>query len=220
MESVTRPGWIGTPPSRLAAAGNLFVGVTAIMIAGLQPLLLGSLQLAGRLTAAELGRAATAELLTMGLVAGLAGLFLPPRHLRPIGFAACLVLAVIDYATTLADGGMITLLRAAAGIPSGVMMWLTLGLITRAPRPEQWSGLFLTVQTAAQFLLSAALSAFVIGRFGANGGFLALAVMSVAAAGAALLAPAAFAPLAHADAPAGLPPPAGAAALTASFLFL
>ncbi|HEV7157101.1 MAG TPA: MFS transporter [Caulobacteraceae bacterium] len=216
----TRPNWIGAPPGPLRASASLAVGVNGIMIAGLQPLLLGALQLAHRLSAAELGRAATAELLTMGAVAGLAGLFLPPRHLRPLGVLACLVLAGLDVATTRADGATITLLRGAAGIPSGVMMWLTISMITRAPRPEQWSALFLTVQTLGQFVLSAVISAFVIGRFGPNGGFFALAGVSVIAAGAALIAPPSLAPLAHAETPGGLPTPAGAAALLAAFLFL
>lgn len=221
MESgVDRLEWIGRAPTRLQATANLYVGVTAIMIAGLQPLLLGTLQLAHRLSAAELGRASTAELLTMGVVAGLAGALLPARHLRGIGLIAGLALAAIDVATMPASGFTVTLLRGAAGIPSGLMMWLTISMITRSPRPEQWSGLFLTVQTLAQFLLSSFLAALVIGRWGADGGFLALALMSLLAAGAALISPAEFAPLAHAEGPAGLPPLAGFAALAAAFLVL
>jgi hypothetical protein len=220
MQATTTAEWIGPPPSRTQATSVLFVGVTAIMIAGLQPLLLGALQSAGRLSTAELGQAATAELLAMGLTAGAAGAFLKPKGLRAIGLIACLALGGLDALTTKVSGEGIVLMRAAAGAPSGVMLWITLGMITRAPHPERWSGAFLTVQTLAQFGLSAILAAFVVERFGADGGFLALAAMSVLAAGAAWLGPATYAPLRHADGPSGLPSVRGLAALLACFLFL
>ncbi len=220
MATTTMPAWIGAPPTRLQATAILYVGITAVMIAGLQPLLLGALQAEGRLTAAQLGHAATAELLTMGVTASIAGAWLKPKALRWVGLGAGLLLAVIDALTPKGSGEGVTLIRAAAGAPSGVMLWMTIGLITRAPRPERWSGVFLTLQTLAQFGLSAALTAWVIGKTGADGGFLALAAMSALAGVAALVGPAAFVPLGHTDAPAGLPSPRGAAALAACFLFL
>ena len=65
------PGaWIGAPPTPGQVASALVVGVVGIMVAGLQPVLLGSLQAAGCITAAGLGHAATAELLALGAGAG------------------------------------------------------------------------------------------------------------------------------------------------------
>ncbi|RYZ12043.1 MAG: MFS transporter, partial [Alphaproteobacteria bacterium] len=55
--------WIGPRPTRSQFSAVMFLGVTAIMIAGLQPLLLGTLATEGRLTSNQLGQAATAELL-------------------------------------------------------------------------------------------------------------------------------------------------------------
>lgn len=220
MAATTPPAWIGAPPTRLQATAILYVGITAVMIAGLQPLLLGALQFEGRLDSAQLGHAATAELLTMGVAASLAGAWLKPKGLRWIGLGAGLTLALIDALTPRVSGEGVTLVRAAAGVPSGVMLWMTIGLITRAPRPERWSGVFLTLQTLAQFGLSATLTAWVIGKMGADGGFLALGAMSGLAGVAALAGSPSFAPLGHADAPAGLPTLRGAASLAACFLFL
>ena len=62
-------GWIGPRPSNLEIFAVMFVGVAGIMIAGLQPLLLGTLSHEGKITANQLGQAATAELLTLGLAA-------------------------------------------------------------------------------------------------------------------------------------------------------
>lgn len=218
--AIDRPAWIGARPSLTQASCSMFVGVIGIMIAGLQPLLLGALQSQGRLTVAQIGPAATGELLAMGLTAGLAGALLKAERLRLIGLISGLALALIDLATLKANGQAITLIRAAAGVPSGMLIWLTISLITRSPRPEQWSGLYLTVQTLAQFLLSLALTALVVGKYGANGGFVALAALSALAGLAALVCPDRYAPLDHGDAPGGLPSPRGLVSLAACFLFL
>ncbi|MDR3513031.1 MAG: MFS transporter [Caulobacteraceae bacterium] len=214
------PAWIGPRPSLLEAASVMYVGVVGIMIAGVQPLLLGALQAEGRLTAAQLGHAATGELLTMGIVAGLAGGLLKAERLRWIGLFAGLALAAIDAATLKTSGEVVTLARAAAGIPSGVLLWITIGMITRAPRPERWSGVYLTLQTLAQFLVSLWLTGIIVARYGANGGFLALAAISALAGLAALAGPDRYVPLAHANGPGGLPSARGAVALAACFLFL
>jgi hypothetical protein len=220
VAAIDSPGWIGPRPNGLHAAAVMYVGIIGIMIAGVQPLLLGALEQEGRLTAAQLGHAATAELLTMGVAAGLAGGMLKGDHLRWIGVIAGLALALLDVATTRASGEALTAIRAAAGLPSGILMWITIGMITRAPRPERWSGAYLTLQTLAQFVLSLVLTGVVVARYGANGGFWTLAAISGLAGLAALAAPARYAPLAHADAPGGLPSVRGWVALAACFLFL
>ena len=63
--------WLGPRPSAIEMAATLFAGVTGIMFAGVGPLLLGALEHAGRLSAAQIGQAGMIELLTMGLAAGL-----------------------------------------------------------------------------------------------------------------------------------------------------
>ena len=220
MTPETGRSWIGAPPTHVQSAATMFVGIVAIMIAGLQPQLLGALEAEGRVSAAQLGHAATAELLTMGITAALAGAWLKPTGLRWIGLGAGLALAAIDVATVRLAGEAVIAARGAAGVVSGLMMWIIIGMITRAPRPERWSGVYLTLQTLAQFALATFLTAFVMGRYGANGGWVALAGLSALAAVASLAMPSNYAALAHSDAPAGLPPPRGLAALAACFLFL
>ena len=128
--------WIGARPSRVQFAAVMFVGVTAIMIAGLQPLLLGTMAHEGRLSPAQIGQAATAELLAMGLAAFVSGAALKPERLKLIAIVASLVLAAIDVATPYVQGDTITLVRGLAGLPSGVLMWITIALIARTPTPE------------------------------------------------------------------------------------
>lgn len=213
--------WIGPAPSLTQQACIYAVGVMGIMFAGAGPLLLGGLEAAGRLSAAQLGQAGTAELLTMGLAAALAGPLLGHRRLRLIAVVCGLAMAALNLATTQVSGDLLTALRAVNGVPSGVLIWLTTGMIVRSPRPERGSGVYLTVQTLAQLIVVAGVTAFVLKPFGVDGGFVLMALLSLAAAAAGLAVPSEYAPLVeHDQGPGGLPPARGWLALAANFGFL
>ncbi|HEV8330934.1 MAG TPA: hypothetical protein VGQ22_05920 [Steroidobacteraceae bacterium] len=212
--------WIGARPTAFQLGVILMVGVCGVMIAGLQPLLLGTLAQEGRITAAQLGHAATAELLLMGAASAYAGARWKAERLRAIGVVSSLVLAVLNIATLWASGETVTLVRALAGVPSGVLIWITIAMIARSPTPERWSGIYLTIQTLAQFVLAAAITAWVISRAGANGGFVALAVLCVISAVAALALPNRFAPLVADGNASNMPNAPGFVALAATFLWM
>ncbi|QNA84361.1 MFS transporter [Sphingomonas sp. So64.6b] len=218
------PQWVGghtLSGGEISAA--LIFGIVGILIPGLQPLLLGALAGEGRLTATELGYTATVELLAMGAAALLAGALLKPVGLRVIAMVACLALAAIDAATMHLRGTDLVLIRAAAGLPSGILIWITLAMIARSPTPERWAGIYLTTQTLAQFVWAAVLAATVMPRFGADGGFLSLALLCLAAMLAVIGLPRRFAPLpAHAmeTSAVALPGARGWIALVAAFLYL
>jgi hypothetical protein len=173
----------------------LAVGVGGILIAGLQPILLGTLVQEGRITAAQLGHAATVELLVMGAACAYVGGRWRAERLRAIGMLSALLLAGLNALTVAASGEVITLLRGLAGAPSGVLIWITIAMIARSPTPERWAGIYLTLQTLAQFVIAAVLTAWVMPASGANGGFLVLAVLCGGAALAARLLPDRLVPL-------------------------
>jgi hypothetical protein len=79
----------------VAAGSALYLGVLALLISGEIPILLAGLADQHRLSLARIGVAAAVEGLTMA--AALAGLFLPPRHLRALAAGASLVLALADW---------------------------------------------------------------------------------------------------------------------------
>ena len=212
--------WLGTPPSAAGIAATLFAGVAGIMFAGVGPLLLGALEHEGRLRAAQIGQAGTLELLTMGLAAGLTGMLLGTRRLRRLTIVCGSMIALLDMVTMACGGWTLVAVRGLAGVPSGALIWLMTAMIVRAPRPERWAAIYLTVQTLAQFLVVAALGAWVIRPFGANGGFAMLAATGAMTALAGFAVPRAFAPLpVAADEPSGLPAPRGLAALAAALCF-
>ena len=173
----------------------LFVGVVAVLIAGLQPLLLGGLEREGRISAAEIGLAATIELLAIGLTCGLAAAMLKPVQVRGRIFVFCLLHAAITFAGIGASGAMVILNRGLAGICEGLMLWMTISMIVRSSSPERCAGVFATVQTLAQLLMAAGLAAFVTPSFGVNGALIVLSLVSVLAAVSAFAGPRAYAPL-------------------------
>jgi hypothetical protein len=184
--------WIGRHFTPLELTAILFLGSVGILIAGLQPQLLGALAQEHRLTDVELGWAATAELLMIGLTAGVAGGVLKPIALRWWGAGASLALLAADVLIGGQSHMAVIVDRALAGVAEGIMLWIPVGMIARSTTPGRWSGIFLAVQTLAQFALSEILPATVMVKYGASGGFYALGGISLVTAAVAFLMPAAF----------------------------
>ncbi|PZR34896.1 MFS transporter [Caulobacter segnis] len=187
-----------SPPRREAAVSQ-GVGVVALLIAGLQPVILGAMEREGRLSTSQIGLAATVELMALGLACGLAAALLKPTHVRPKIALACLLHAAAMFVTTLTSGAGVIVTRAAAGACAGVMLWLAIGVIARASHPERAAGVFVTVQTFAQLVLAAALPATVMQHWGVNGALTCLAAISLLASLASLAGPDRLAPLPKSD---------------------
>jgi len=203
------------------AGAAIAIGVVSLLIAGVLAVLLGGLADEHRLSAAGIGLAATFEALTMGITTGLAGVFLKARRLRLLGVGATLALAVLDLATIrLHDGGILTV-RALAGIPKGLLLWITIGMIARTATPERWSAVLFTALTAAQLAVATIFAAVILPRFGANGGFIFLAVVSLAGLVIAGFVPDHYPPLPDAgQGSGGAPPLRGWIALIGTFVFV
>jgi len=211
---------VGPPLSGVHAGATIAVGINSLLVLGVLPILLGALADEHRLSAAGIGQAATLELLAMGVSTALAGLFLKPRRLKTIGVAASLALAVFDLATAWGEGAGLLGLRAAAGAAEGVLLWITVGMIARTVTPERWAGVFFTTQTLAQLGLAVMLAVWVMPRFGANGGYVALAAASLLGIAPALAAPSRYAPLPKAPGGGGAPPLRGWIALGATLIYV
>jgi MFS family permease len=212
--------WIGDAPSLVQRLTVFWIGLVGVLFPGVGPLLLGGMEAAGRLTANQIGLAGMAELVAMGIGAAVIGPLFGERRLRLAAVSCGLLLAALDLATTRTSGNLLIGVRALAGLPAGAMIWLITGMIVRSPRPERWAGLYLTIQTLLQLGVVSAIGALVMGRFGPDGGFLVLAVLTVSAAIAGLAIPGVYAALPEAeDNPKGLPSPRGWIALAAVFCF-
>ncbi|MEG3148601.1 hypothetical protein U1769_01795 [Sphingomonas sp. ZT3P38] len=193
------------------------VGVIGVLIPGLQPQLLGALAAEGRLSVTALGILATVELLAMGIAAGAAGFVLPVTRLRAIAGAALLTAGGADLLTPWLDSGPLFGARIVAGLAEGVLIWIMIGFIIRTDRPERWSGIYLAIQTLAQFALASA-----IGYSAASsaGGFGALGAVTLAGLLALPWLPDSYPPLLASDDTGGMPPARGLIALAGVVAYL
>lgn len=155
----------------------------------------------------------------MGLCTALAGMVLKPERLRLIGALASIALITAEIATTEASGAGVLVVRALAGLPEGILLWITIGMIARSETPERWAGVFLTSITAAQLVLALAFAFYVLPRFGANGGFIGLGVATLPGIAIAFFAPRRYAPLVKPEGETGAPPLRGWMALLATLVF-
>ncbi|MGE5500965.1 MAG: MFS transporter [Ignavibacteriales bacterium] len=213
--------WRGKPErvQTLRGAAAIAVGFNALLIIGLFAPLLGALADEHRLSAPQIGLAATVELLAMAIAAGTAGARLPPRRLRTIGVAASLALAAADLAMSGAAGMQVLALRAMAGAAEGLLLWIVIGMIARTQTPERWAAVLFTGVTAIQLAVAFAYAVVVIPRFGASGGYAVLAVCAIAGVAPALALPSRYEPLPVALGQSGLPPRRGWIALAATLIF-
>jgi hypothetical protein len=203
-----------------AAAAVIGMGVVALLIAGLAPALLGAMVEEHRITDAQLGLTAMLELLFMGISTGLAGAFLKPVALRSVGVGACLLFAAANVATIHASGVGVLVVRALAGIPEGLLLWITVGMIARSRTPERWAGVFFTAQVVAQLALALLYASVVIPKFGAGGGFAVLALASLLGLASAMFLPPAYGALPAADTTGAALPWRGILALVATVVFV
>lgn len=211
---------VGPALTGVEAGVAIGLGVNGLLVLGVVPVLLGDLVHEHRLTAAGIGQTAMTELLSMGITIALAAIVLKPQRLKLLGAVLCLLLAAVDLAGVRASGLGVMALRGLAGALEGLLLWITVGMIARTVTPERWAGVFFTAQVLAQLLLAVAFALWVLPRFGPNGGFVSLALVSLVTVPAALFGPSRFAPLPTAPGETGAPPLRGWIALLATLVYV
>jgi MFS transporter, DHA1 family, inner membrane transport protein len=186
--------YAGDRYSSVQMSAIMMVGIFAMVVAGIQPVVLGALQSAGRINLSQMGIAATVELLALGLMSAVAEVIFSVRYLRIIGVGTGVVLVALNLLSTLVSAWGLITMRALAGIAGGILVWITAGLITRSRAPERFSAIFLTTQTMAQFGVATFLP--LIGLHNnADLGLWVLAGIATLATFSSLLVPRAYVPL-------------------------
>jgi predicted MFS family arabinose efflux permease len=171
-------------------AAGMVVGTAALMILGVQPVLLGALADAKRISASELGPLATAEVLALaaGSAIGPAWMRAGGMRLKVVGLS--LVLAMANLAPPLARSApMLDALRALAGLVEGLLLAATIVVTIEARHPDRLNAIFLAVSTLPQAIMALFLPTWITPRFGADGGFYLLALFALASAAAGLWLP-------------------------------
>lgn len=195
------------PDASMTVAGGMFgswawqsvvmIGAFGGLMPSLQPLLLGAMRDAGRIDAAGLGRIATAEAISMGVVVTLAGIFLSTQRLKPVALFALLLGVVVNIATGQMPAAAILPLRMMAGAASGLQLWLLLGLLARISLPARVTGWYVIIQGVTALALSAAFSIWIVPLAGVGGAYAILAGLGIFTIPAILWMPGAYAPVAN-----------------------
>ena len=166
------------PAPQVVAA--LAIGTIAVLMVGIQPIVLGELVEAHQVSLEGVGIVAMAEIILLGLGVVLGDALLPVGQLRWITIAAALTAAGLDGLTLQAKGdGAMTAVRAAAGLAEGVLVWGTTGVIVRTANPARVGGIFFVLQTLAQALVGLLLANAIIPRWGWQGAFTALGMLAL-----------------------------------------
>jgi len=186
---------IGTDLKPVPAAAVIAMGMISLLIIGVAPDVLGALVDERRLAPSGLGVTAMLELISLAVSTGLAGAFLKPENLKLIGAGAALFLAAINVATCHASGVSVFAIRAAAGVPEGLLLWITVGMIARSRTPERWAAVFFTARVISELTTALAFAFTIIPRAGADGAFATMGLICLLGLPAALFLPNAFGPL-------------------------
>jgi NADP-dependent 3-hydroxy acid dehydrogenase YdfG len=175
----------------------LFIGSVALLMLGLQPILLGELVDKHLITMEGVGLVAMGEIVALGLGVALGDALLPVSRYRLIAVAAALLATVFDAATLFAtNDGEFLAIRALAGVTTGVMLWTATAIIVRTRTPDRLAAIFMTVQTVTQMGVAMLLARFAVPHGGWQGGFQVLAAIVLFTALPALWLPRRLTPLA------------------------
>lgn len=204
---------IGAP----AAAAAMVIGTMGVMIAGVQPVLFGALLSAGRISTAQIGHIAAAELISIGVGVVLAEALFERASIRLTTTIGLILLAAMNLTTIAVEGDGILLVRALAGVPAGALVWMTSAVIVRSSRPTQLSAAFLLSQAVLQFATSTGLA--LIAPQARDGVPIAIACMCGAALLLVWMLPRRFSPLPKDETQvSGMPPLRGWIVLLACLL--
>ncbi len=159
----------------------MLIGTNALMILGVQPLLLGALTEEGRLSVAAIGRLAMVEVLALAVGSAVGSRIMIGDGIRNKTSLACAVLALANFGTYLAHSPIALFgLRAAAGCVEGLALGVTIVILTHTRHPGRVNGLFLGLQTIPQMIAAYFLPVMILPHWGANAGFGLLGAFALA----------------------------------------
>ncbi len=164
------------PIDALPMTACLAVGSIALLVLGVQPVLLGPLVAEGRIGDSGVGHLVTVELVAMALGSLLGTRLLRQFPVRPVATVGAIVLLLANAAMIMRGGpGLLLGLRGVAGLAEGLLLGLPVIAIARSQKPERLAALFLVGQTAFQLIVAAIMPNLIFAGSRADAGFLILA---------------------------------------------
>lgn len=177
----------------------MVVGTCSLAANGVQPVILGALTGAGRLSEGQAGGLASAEMLALAL-ASFAGVpFFQRGSMRLKTAIISLLLVAVDVAVY-GSGSIQSLfaLRTVAGILEGLLMGVMSLVTISSPHADRLTGLFWGAAAIPIAVAAYAIPLSAVPAFGVNGGFYVLAVFAFSSAAAAGFLPRQISVVSHA----------------------
>ncbi|HEY0799772.1 MAG TPA: hypothetical protein VGD54_02945 [Steroidobacteraceae bacterium] len=150
------------------------LGCMALLMLGIQPLALGALQSAGRLSIAQMGISATLEMLALGCVSAWLAGRVRPRALQWWTFIGCIIVIAANIFGLSASGVAFIASRAMAGFGGGIVLWVTTVIITRHADAARVNAIFLAAQSVTQGVSAALIPILLTPRLSANASLVVL----------------------------------------------
>lgn len=159
----------------------ILFGAAALLVTGLQPILLGAMIAANFISLSDAGLVAMTEITFIGLGAGFSPVILPLKWARTALVGATVGLAIANaLSSTAPDFSAILAYRSAAGLCSGVIIWVVTSTLVRMSLADRRAGVFLAICTFIQAVFAGILALIIVPQYGWQGCFLIMAICSVA----------------------------------------
>lgn len=198
MTAETAAVGAGVPMAAISAWALVVSGATAILGQGVLGQLLGVLSLDGRLSVGGIGWVVGAEVLATTLVTAAGDLVFTRIRLKTAIPLSAIGLCLTNVLTPQVNGDLaLALLRIVSGVFEGVLFAAMIGMIARDRAPARWASILVAAASLFALVVTMLLTALVLPRGGADGGFHLLAVMSLAPVLLCAVLPERLAPLDH-----------------------
>lgn len=159
-----------------AVVTAMLIGTAALMVLGIQPILLAALVAEQKISNAALGRLATTEVLAIALGSTIGVAQFHTGGMRAKAALMAVALGAVNVASCYAaSDAALFLLRGLAGVVEGALLGSAIVILTRTRSPDRANGTFLAVQTIPQALAALVLPIYLVPRWGSSAGFAVLA---------------------------------------------
>lgn len=185
-------------PSPQTIVAAMVVGTCSLAANGVQPVILGALTGASRLSEGQAGGLASAEMLALALASFVGVPFFRRGSMRLKTMIVSLLLVAVDVSAH-RSGSIESLfaLRTVAGILEGLLMGV-MSLVTIASRSaDRLTGLFWGAAAIPIAVAAYVIPVIAVPAFGVNGGFYVLTIFALSSAAAAGLLPHQISALSH-----------------------
>lgn len=161
-------------------AAAMWLGTAALMVLGIQPILLAALVAENRISDAQLGRLATVEVLAIAAASAVGAALFKSGSMRLRAALLSALLGAVNLASCFAhDAPGLFVLRFLAGGFEGLLLGCTIVILTRTATPDRVNGIFLAFQTIPQALAALILPIYLTPRWGSSSGFVILGALAL-----------------------------------------